>query len=159
MGTKTGDGGSLYVTAQGRGGTQSGLGTIEVVVALSLFGLALVGLFALHMVALSGGATAETSSIATNLARARMETLLVLPPAEILKENGREATQQVPPGSGRVYRVQTIVSSSDPDRLDIAVTVNWQVVTGSGCAAGPGAGCVGSTATYTRTLQTRVTRF
>lgn len=144
---------------QGLQNRQSGVGTIEVVVALSLFGLALVSLFALHMVALSGSTTAETSSIATNLARARMETVSTLPPAEILAQNGREATQQVPSGSGRVYRVQTMVTSSDPDRLDIQVTVTWQVATGSGCAAGPSAGCTGSTATYTRTLQTRVTRF
>jgi Tfp pilus assembly protein PilV len=137
---------------------QSGLGTIEVVVALSLFGLALVGLFTLHMVALSGGTIAETSSVATNLARARLEALLTLPPAEVVAQNGTE-TQQVPPGRGRAYQVRTTVDSSDPDRLDITVTVTWQVATVSGCAGEPGAGCTGSTTTRTRMLQTRLTRF
>ena len=139
--------------------SQSGIGTIEVVVALALFGFALVSLFGLHMVALSGGAIAEASSVATNLARARLEALLALPPTEMIAQNGTETLQQVPPDRGRAYRVQTTVLSTDPTRLDIAVTVTWQVATGSVCMGGPGAGCTGSTTTHTRTLQTRLTRF
>lgn len=137
---------------------ESGIGTIEVVIALSLFGLALVGLFGLQMVALSAGTIAETSSIATNLARARMEALRSLSSAEIVAQNGAETIQQVAPGRGRSYRVQTLVNASDPARLDLTVTVTWQVATGSGCAGGLAAGCAGSTVTYTRTLQTRMKR-
>ena len=110
------------------------------------------------MLTISAGAIAETSSIATTLARARLEAVRSFPPAEILAQNGAETIQQVPPGRGRAYRVQTTVDASDPARLDIIVTVTWQVARGSSCANGPGAGCTGKTVTYTRTLQTRIKR-
>ncbi len=130
--------------------------TIEIVVAVSLFGFVLVGLAGLHMVAISAGKTAETSSIAANLARARMEELLALPPARVVAQHNAEAVQQVG-GQGRIFTVHTTVDASDPAHLDLTVTVTWQVAHSGACArAGSDATCTGNVATHTRTLQTRI---
>ena len=78
-----------------------GLTTIEMVIVLSLFAFVLVSLVGLHLVALSAGTTAETSSIAVNLARARMEELLALPPDKLTEQNDTEKRVEFPRG-GRV---------------------------------------------------------
>jgi Tfp pilus assembly protein PilV len=142
-----------------RGDPKSGFGTIEMVIVLTLFGVVAMSLVGLQMIAISAGTAAETSSIAANLARERMEELLSLNPAQIIGQNNAEALQRVPAGGGRLYTVHTAVVAPDPSRLDITVEVTWQLSYGSACAAqGPGAGCAGSHATYTRTLQTRIGR-
>ena len=139
------------------GSRERGTGTIEILVVFSLFGLALVGIVGLHMVAISTGTLAETSSIATNLARARLEQLLTLRPEKILEQNDTQIAEQVPPGQGRTYTVRTSVDASNPARLDIAVTVTWQVAF-AGCAGGLEERCAGKPVTFTRTLQTRIKR-
>lgn len=132
-----------------------GLTTIEMVIVLSLFAFVLVSLIGLHLVALSAGTTAETSSIAVNLARARMEELLALPPGSLTEQNDTETRLEVPPG-GRAYLVHTRVLAPDPAWLDLTVTVTWQVPFGAACAARLSGDCAGSIVTYSRTLQTRV---
>jgi Tfp pilus assembly protein PilV len=142
-----------------RGDPKSGFGTIEMVIVLTLFGVVAVSLVGLQMIAISAGTAAETSSIAANLARERMEELLSLTPAQIIEQDGTQVSQQVPEGHGRLYVVHTAVVAPDPSRLDIVVKVTWQLAYGSACAGGdPGAGCAGSHTTYTRTLQTRIRR-
>jgi len=133
----------------------SGLTTIELLIVLALFGFVLVCIVGLHLLALSTGTLAETSSIAMNLARARMEELLALPPDTLRAQDGTEQRQEVPSG-GRVYQVRTTVTRVDPDQLDLVVTASWQLALGSACAAAPDSRCAGTAATYTRTLQTRV---
>ncbi len=133
-----------------------GFTTIEMVTVLALFGFVLVSLVGLHLVALSAGTAAETSSIAANLARARMEELLSLPPDKLREQNGSEVQQRIPPGDGRTYVVHTSVVAPGPARLDLTVTVTWQLSYAAACASGPGNGCAGSQVTYARTLQTRV---
>ena len=135
----------------------SGLTTIEMVIVLALFAIVLVSLTGLHLVAISAGTAAETSSIAANLARARMEELLSLPPERLKAQNDTEIRHHVPPGQGRAYTVHTTVVAPDPARLDLTVSVAWQLNFGAACAStGPSSNCAGSAVTYTRTLQTRV---
>ncbi len=134
----------------------SGLTTIEIVIALSLFGFVLVGLVGLHLVALSAGTMAETSSVATNLARGRMEELLAVPPDKLREQNDTEQRLQVPRGVGRVYLVHATVAAVDPAEVDLVVTVSWQLTFGVSCAAGPEGNCAGTPGWYTRTLRTRV---
>jgi Tfp pilus assembly protein PilV len=133
-----------------------GLTTIEMVVVMAIFGFVLVSLVGLHLVALSAGTAAQTSSIAANLARARMEVLLTLAADALERENDTEVQRKVPPGTGRIYHVRTIVVAPDPARLDLTVLVTWQVAYGASCVAGPDATCAGAAVTYTRTLQTRI---
>jgi Tfp pilus assembly protein PilV len=140
-------------------GGERGISTIETVVVFSLLGFALMGVVGLHAIAVSTGTAAETSSIATNLARARLEELLALSPAQILGQANTEVIQHVPPGQGRAYSLRTAVDASNPARLDITVTVTWEVAFGGACVGGPQAGCGGRHVTYARTLQTRVRRF
>ncbi len=137
---------------------ERGIGTIEVLVVFSLFGLTLMGIVGLHMIAISTGTAAETSSIATNLARARLEEMLALSPAQILAQDKTQVIQQVPPGQGRPYAVRTTVDASNPARLDVTVTVTWEVAFGAVCGGGPQGGCAGRPVTFTRTLQTRIKR-
>lgn len=84
------------------------------VIVLTLFGVVAVSLVGLHMIAISAGTAAETSSIAANLARERMEELLSLNPAQIIEQNGTQGLQQVPTGRGRFYTVHTTVVAPDP---------------------------------------------
>jgi Tfp pilus assembly protein PilV len=138
---------------------ERGMTTIEGIIVLSLLAIVLLGLTGLHTLAISTGTAAETSSIATNLARARLEELLALPPSEIVQQNDTQTQEQVPAGQGPTYTVHTVVGSADPARLDIAVTVTWQVTYSGACASrARDAVCTGSTATYTRTLRTRIYR-
>lgn len=138
---------------------ERGMTTIEGVIVLSLLAIVLLGVTGLHTLAISTGTAAETSSIATNLARARLEEVLALPPSEIPDQNNTQAQEQVPPGQGPTYTIRTAVDAPDPTRLDIAVTVTWQVTYNGACAArARGAVCTGNTATYSRTLRTRVYR-
>lgn len=135
----------------------SGFTTIEMVIVLALFGFVLVSLVGLHFVALSAGTAAETSSLAANLARARMEELLSLPPEDLKSQNGATVRRQIPSSGGRTYAVRTTVTAPDPARLDLVVTVIWQLAVGATCAGGgSGGGCTGGHATYSRTLETRV---
>src|SRR5437588_7960582 len=137
---------------------KSGFTTIEMVIVLALFGIILVSLMGLHLVAITAGTAAETSSIAANLARARMEELLSLPPDTLKQQNGAEEQRQVPASGGRSYTVHTSVVAPDPARLDITVTVTWQLAYGGTCAGGGSSSqCAGSSpVTYARTLQTRI---
>ena len=136
---------------------KSGFTTIEMVIVLALFGIVLVSLMGLHLVAITAGTAAETSSIAANLARARMEELLSLPPDTLKEQNGTEEQRQVPAGGGRPYTVQTSVVAPDPARLDITVTVTWQLAYGGACVAGGRSHqCESSPVKYARTLQTRI---
>ena len=137
---------------------ERGIGTIETLVVFSLFGFVLMGIVGLHMVAVSTGTAAETSSIATNLARARLEELLALSPAQILAQDNAQAIQQVPPGQGRTYMVHTTVDASNPARFDVRVTVTWDVAFGAACSGGLQGRCAGRAVTFTRTLQTRIKR-
>jgi Tfp pilus assembly protein PilV len=138
---------------------ERGMTTIEGVIVLSLLAIVLLGVTGLHSLAISTGTAAETSSIATNLARARLEEVLALPPSEIPDQNNTQSQEQVPPGEGPTYTIHTTVDAPDPTRLDIAVTVTWRVTYTGACAAqSRGAVCTGNTATYSRTLRTRVFR-
>ena len=135
----------------------AGFTTIEMVIVLALFGFVLISLVGLHLVAISAGTAAETSTIAANLARARIEALLALPPDTLMDQNNAEARRQVPADGGRVYTVHTTIEAPDPARLDLIVTVSWQLAFGAVCAGSGSTGnCAGSQVTYSRTLQTRV---
>src|SRR5437879_9647082 len=102
-----------------------GLTILESVIVLSLLMIVLLGVPGLHLLAISAGNAAEASTIASNLARARLEELLALPPSQIIQQSNTETAEQVPPGQGRTYTVRTGVEAPDRTRLDITVTVAW----------------------------------
>jgi len=136
-----------------------GFSTLETLIALSLFAIVLLAEGGLFMLAITSGTAAENASIATDLARARLEQLRALPASGLAGQDGVTSVEQVPPGRGRSYTIRTAVTPDGADFLDLTVTVTWQVAFGSACAAGgPGQECRGSLVTRTRTLQTRVRR-
>jgi len=136
-----------------------GFGTIEILVALSLFSIVLVSLVGLVMLVIGSGASSESASIATNVARAHLEQLRTLSPAMITAENDTTSVEQVPAGRGRPYTVHITVNDSDPQFVDITVSVSWQAGSGSVCAGPPGGtSCAGRLFTQSRTLETRVLR-
>jgi Tfp pilus assembly protein PilV len=138
---------------------EHGITTIEGVIVLALLAVVLVGVTGLHLLAISTGTAAETSSVATNLARARLEEVLGLPPSQILQQDNTQVLEQVPSGRGPTYTIRTVVTPVDPAYLDITVTVTWQVAYNSACASGtPRTACRASRVTYTRTLETRTLR-
>ncbi len=138
---------------------ESGLGTLEILVALSLFAFILVAIIGLLMGSISTGATAEASSIASNLARQRLEEM-----SGIVAQTGNlpsaPADMQIRvPANGRPYTVATTLTDLGNNVTNIAVTVSYQVSYGSACAgSADGASCTGNVRTYARALQTRVRR-
>lgn len=138
---------------------QSGFGTLEVLVSLWLFSIVLVAITGLMVGSISTGATAEASSIASNLARQRLEEA-----SAVVTQSGMPPVAS-PPGTvvspgGRPYTVTTIFADLGNNVVNILVTVSYQVSYGSSCVADATghASCTGNTRTYERTLQTRVRR-
>lgn len=139
----------------------AGFGTIEAIVSLSLFAMVLVGIIGLMIASISAGATAEASSIASNLARQRIEEVA----ADIARRGAAaivtsQVEIRVPPG-GRPYTVVAIPTAVGGNAVDISVTASYQVSYGSACASGAAAGtevCTGNVRTYSRSLRTRVLR-
>ncbi len=145
--------------AAGRRTQDAGLGILEILVALSLFAFILVAIIGLLIGSISTGATAEASSIASNLARQRLEEM-----SGIVAQTGNlpadPADMQVRvPSSGRPYTIATTLTDLGSNLTNIAVTVSYQVSYASACAGGPdGGSCTGNVRTYARTLETRVRR-
>ena len=125
--------------------------------ALSLFNIVLLSLTGLLMVSLSSGATSDASSIATNLARARLEEVRSLSRSAMIAEDGTRSEHVMPSGQRRTFTIETSVDGSKPPFLDIRVTVGWQSVYGMSCAPDrAGAACPGTVVMRKRALETRV---
>jgi len=86
-----------------------------------------------------------------------MEELLVLPPDQLKTLDNSTTQREVPSTQGRTYTIHTAVTSPEPRRLDVVVTVTWRLAIAGACAsAGAEGNCAGHFVTYSRTLQTRV---
>ncbi|MDR7518764.1 MAG: hypothetical protein QN131_12100 [Armatimonadota bacterium] len=131
-----------------------GFGTIEVVVALSLFSFVLVAIIGLLMGSISVGATAEGFSIASNLARQRAAQL-----ADDISQRGAPGTYPATVTvGGRQYTYTTAVTAGNP--ANVRVEVSFQVSIGSACTtdAAGNERCTGATQTYSRIVETRAWR-
>ena len=135
-------------------GAERGFGTIEIVVALSVFSFVLVSIIGLLIGSMSAGATAEGFSIASNLARQRAAQL-----ADDISQRGAAGTypSTVTVG-GRRYTYTTAITGTNP--FNIRVEVSFQVSVGSACAtdAAGNERCTGSIRTYSRVIETRAWR-
>lgn len=133
----------------------AGVGTIEVLVSLTLFSLVLVGLIGLMIGSMSTGATAESFSIASNLARHRLDQV-----ADDVRRSGVSgAYPSTIDVGGRTYTFTTTLANLAANLVNVQVRVDYQVVYGSACAHdGSGPVCTGNVRTYFRTLQTQVRR-
>jgi len=133
---------------RGRTDRAAGFGMIEVLIAVALYAVALVSLFGLLITSVTAGTIGESSAVAVNLARQRIEGLTVMPIPSLLAQNNIVTTERVPAGQGRPYEVRTSVTDLEPPptgqrAVDIAITVRWSV---------------NGAQTYTRTLRTRVAK-
>ncbi len=130
---------------RGRTDREAGFGMIEVLIAVALYAVALVSLFGLLITSVTAGTIGESSAVAVNLARQRIEGLTVMPIPSLLAQDNIVTTERVPAGQGRPYEVRTSVTDLEPGQLavDIAITVRWSV---------------NGAQTYTRTLRTRVAK-
>ena len=135
------------VMHRGRTDRAAGFGMIEVLIAVALYAVALVSLFGLLITSVTAGTIGESSAVAVNLARQRIEGLTVMPIPSLLAQNNIVTTERVPAGQGRPYEVRTSVTDLEPSTgqraVDIAITVRWSV---------------NGAQTYTRTLRTRVAK-
>ncbi len=137
---------------------QTGFGTLEVLVSLWLFSLVLVAISGLMVGSISTGATAEASSIASNLARQRLEEASAIVTQSGMPPGPPAATVVSP--TGRPYTITTTFADLGNNIVNVLVTVSYQVSYGSSCV-GDAAGhesCTGNRRTYERVLQTRVRR-
>jgi len=121
---------------------ESGFGMIEVLIAVALYGIALVSLMGLLITSVTAGAIGDSSAVAVNLARQRIEALTPLPLPFLLAQNGSVTTERVPNGQGRPY-VLTVAMNDQPAYVDVTVTVTWNV---------------GGAQNYSRLLMTRVAK-
>jgi type II secretory pathway pseudopilin PulG len=115
---------------------------IEVLISVALYGIALVSLMGLLITSVTAGAIGESSAVAVNLARQRIEALTTLTMPALLAENGVVTTAQVPTGQGRPYTISVAITDQ-PAYADATVTVTWNVA---------------GAQTYSRTLVTRVAK-
>ena len=133
---------------RGRTDREAGFGMIEVLIAVALYAVALVSLFGLLITSVTAGTIGESSAVAVNLARQRIEGLTALDVPTLLAQGcGATATAQVPAGQGRVYTL-TVNCSNQPAYVDVTVTAGW-TVQGARVAGGQ---------QYSRVLQTRVAK-
>lgn len=138
---------------------ERGTTTLECMIVLSLLAIVFSGVTGLHLVAMTAASQAEASSIATNLARARLEQVLALPPDQIAAQDNTEESEVAAAGAARRYTVHTTVDGRDPARLDVTVTVTWPARYDASCPTpSTGSRCATGGATFSRTLQTRVYR-
>lgn len=124
---------------------ESGFGMIEALVAVVLYAVALVSLMGLLLTSVTAGSVGESSAVAVNLARHRIETLRAMEISTLLVQCVSPANvtaERVPAGQGRVYTL-TVSCNNQPAFVDVTVKVNWSV---------------GGAQSYTRTLQTRVAK-
>ncbi len=136
--------------------TSAGFGTIEIIVALSLFSFVLISIIGLLMGSMSAGATAEGFSVASNLARERVDQV-----ANDIAQRGAPSSYPLTVTvGGRAYTLSPPTLTDLPNNLtNVAVQVDFRVAFGSACAEGPsGQTCTGNVRTYSRTVQTRVRR-
>lgn len=121
---------------------EAGFGMIEVLIAMALYGIALVSLMGLLITSVTAGSIGDSSAVAVNLARQRIEALTPLPLPMLLAENGVVTTARVPSGQGRPYTL-TVAMNDQPTYVDVTVTVTWNV---------------GGAQSYSRVLMTRVAK-
>jgi len=130
---------------------ESGTQTLEVMIALSLLSITLLGLTGLLVGTISAGAVAETSSVASNLARQRIDELRSN--SSIAPGPWTTSTVVTVPPVARPFTITTVAATPVGAVMDVTVTATWQVAFGSACANGS---CVGNVRTFTRTMQTKV---
>lgn len=122
--------------------SETGFAMIEVLISLALYGIALVSLMGLLVTSITAGSIGDSSTVAVNLARQRIEALTTLPMPGLLAQNGAVTTARVPNGQGRPYTL-TVSINDQPAYADVTVTVSWNV---------------GGAQTYSRVLLTRVAK-
>lgn len=130
----------------------AGVGTLEVVIALSLFSVVLIAIVGLLVGSISAGATAEAFSVATNLARQRLDQAA----DDISRFGAPGAYPAAVTVAGRQYTLTTLTQNLGGNLVDLEVRVTYQVAYASTC--GPTASCPGNVRTYERVLRTRVRR-
>src|SRR3989304_3591266 len=136
------------VMHRGRIDREAGFGMIEVLIAVALYAVALVSLFGLLITSVTAGTIGESSAVAVNLARQRIEGLTALDVPTLLAQGcGTTATAQVPAGGGRVYTL-TVNCSNQPAYADVTVTAGGEGKGERGTGGQPDS----------RVLQTRVAK-
>ncbi len=136
---------------RGRIQRQQGFSLIEVLVAVALYAVALISLFGMLIASVTAGTIGESSAVAVNLARQRLEALTARDVQTIIAEDcvppGSTSQHQVPAGRGIVYTL-TVACATQPAYLDVSVTARWRV---------QGNHTTGGTQ-YSRVLSTRLAR-
>src|SRR3972149_1616707 len=94
------------VMHRGRTDREAGFGMIEVLIAVALYAIALVSLFGLLITSVTAGTIGESSAVAVNLARQRIEGLTALDVPTLLAQGGGPSGLAPPrAGCGGPFRV------------------------------------------------------
>ncbi len=145
--------GRALVTMRDLRRVSGGFGTIEVLIAISVFAVVLVALTGLMVGSISAGSTAEAFSVASNLARQRVDQL-----ADDIRRTGTTGSY---PSSivvgGRTYTFSLTPTDLANNIVNLLLTVSYQVSYGSACSGGTQS-CTANVRTYTRSMETRARR-
>lgn len=123
--------------------SERGFSLVEAVVALTLFAITLLNASGLILIAMGAAGIAQDSSIATNLARERLDTILQAP-ASLPLLDGTSSTAQVPAGRGPTFTILSCADTTNATFTHVRVRVSW------------GEAMKGSTPRYSRQLETQV---
>ena len=108
--------------------SRSGFTLVEVLVALTIFAIALLGLVSLLTTTIQANAQARRMTAATNLAQDRLEEIRNMAYAAITSgsDSGQLTETGGTGGTGAIYtRSWTVAGGPAPNTKQVTVTVTW----------------------------------
>lgn len=105
---------------------QSGFTLLEMVFAMALFAIGLLGVCQMTSGLMSNNAAARNRADATRLAQSTLETLGQVGYSEIAGSMEKDFDAAGVPGGGVFQREVTVAEKAAPARKEVTVTISWR---------------------------------
>src|SRR3990172_1914248 len=125
------------VMHRGRTDREAGFGMIEVLIAVALYAIALVSLFGLLIPSVTAGTIGESSAVAVNLARQRIEGLTALDVPMLLAQGGDRKSTRLNSTHSYISHSLFFLMSRRPPRSPLFPSTTLSRSLGGGGQPGP----------------------